>query len=87
MGPVRRHPLRGPLLRRDPGRSAQLSGTAVLEAGPGSDGSAARITADGEANVSIPFVAKKVESLVVENLQELMESEREFTLQWIAEHP
>lgn len=69
------------------GVPAQLSGTAVLEAGPGSDGSAARITADGEANVSIPFVAKKVESLVVENLQELMESEREFTLQWIAEHP
>ncbi|MGC5024793.1 DUF2505 domain-containing protein [Tsukamurella sp. DT100] len=65
------------------GVPAQLSGTAVLEAGP--DG--ARITADGEASVSIPFVAKKVESLVVENLQELMESEREFTLQWIAEHP
>ena len=43
--------------------------------------------AAGEASVSIPFVAKKVESLVVENLQELMESEREFTLQWIAEHP
>lgn len=65
------------------GVPAQLSGTAVLEAGP--DG--ARITADGEASVSIPFVAKKVESLVVENLQELMESEREFTLQWIAQHP
>lgn len=65
------------------GVPAHLSGTAVLEAGP--DG--ARITADGEASVSIPFVAKKVESLVVENLQELMESEREFTLQWIAEHP
>ncbi|MCS3778706.1 DUF2505 domain-containing protein [Tsukamurella ocularis] len=65
------------------GVPAQLSGTAVLEAGP--DG--ARITAAGEASVSIPFVAKKVESLVVENLQELMESEREFTLQWIAEHP
>lgn len=65
------------------GVPAQLSGTAVLEAGP----EGARITADGEASVSIPFVAKKVESLVVENLQELMESEREFTLQWIAEHP
>ncbi|BDH59167.1 DUF2505 domain-containing protein [Tsukamurella sp. PLM1] len=65
------------------GVPAQLSGTAVLEAGPGSDGSAARITATGEATVSIPFVANKVEALVVENLQELMESEREFTLQWI----
>ncbi len=66
------------------GVPAQLSGTAVLE--PGADGSSARITAAGEASVSIPFVAKKVESLVVENLQELMESERDFTLQWIAEH-
>lgn len=68
------------------GVPAQLSGTAVLEAAPGSDGSAARITAAGEASVSIPFVASKVEALVIENLQELMESEREFTLQWIAEH-
>ncbi|GAB3129754.1 hypothetical protein GCM10027289_12970 [Tsukamurella serpentis] len=65
------------------GVPAQLSGTAVLEPGP--DG--ARITAAGEATVSIPFVASKVESLVIENLQELMVSEREFTLQWIAEHP
>ncbi|GAA1081178.1 DUF2505 domain-containing protein [Tsukamurella spumae] len=67
------------------GVPAQLSGTTVLEGAPGADGTA-RITADGEASVSIPFVAKKVESLVVENLQELMESERDFTLQWIAAH-
>lgn len=65
------------------GVPAQLSGTAVLESGP----EGARITAAGEASVSIPFVANKVESLVVENLQELMEAERDFTLQWIAEHP
>ncbi|ADG80225.1 hypothetical protein TPAU25S_02735 [Tsukamurella paurometabola] len=69
------------------GVPAHLSGSAVLEAVPGSDGSAARITAAGEASVSIPFVASKVESLVIENLQELMENEREFTLQWIADHP
>lgn len=65
------------------GVPAQLSGTAVLEGG----GEQSRITANGEATVSIPFVASKVESLVIENLQELMESEREFTLQWIAERP
>ncbi|CAM3976678.1 MULTISPECIES: DUF2505 domain-containing protein [Tsukamurella] len=64
------------------GVPAHLSGSAVLEAGP----EGARITARGEAAVSIPFVASKVESLVIENLQELMENEREFTLAWIAQH-
>ncbi|TWS21134.1 DUF2505 domain-containing protein [Tsukamurella asaccharolytica] len=63
------------------GVPAQLSGTSVIEAAP----EGARITGTGEASVSIPFIANKVESLVIENLQELMESEREFTLQWIAE--
>ncbi|MDF0528320.1 DUF2505 domain-containing protein [Tsukamurella sp. 8F] len=65
------------------GAPAQLSGTAVLE--PVTDDSS-RITATGSAEVGIPFVAKKVESLVVENLQELMERERDFTVEWVKAH-
>ncbi|WP_019202140.1 DUF2505 domain-containing protein [Tsukamurella sp. 1534] len=63
------------------GVPAQMSGSATIEAGP----QGSLITARGEATVSIPFVASKVESLVIENLQELMEAERDFTVQWIAE--
>ncbi len=62
------------------GAPAQLRGTAELTAvGP----TACRITAAGTAEVGIPFVAKKIESVVVENLQELMERERDFTVEWL----
>jgi hypothetical protein len=65
------------------GAPAKMSGTTRLT--PEGDG--ARITADGSATVSIPFVASKVENLVIENLQELMERERDFTVDWVAANP
>ncbi|GAA4387569.1 DUF2505 domain-containing protein [Tsukamurella soli] len=72
----------GSFSARIEGAPAQLSGTAVLD----TVGDGARITASGTAQVGIPFVAGKVESLVVENLQELMESERDFTVEWVHAH-
>lgn len=65
------------------GAPAKMNGTTELTP----EGTGSRVTADGSAAVAIPFVAKKVESLVIENLQELMEEERDFTVKWIAANP
>jgi hypothetical protein len=42
---------------------------------------------DGSAEVPVPFVAGKIESVVNEQVGALLDAEDEFTRRWMAEHP
>jgi hypothetical protein len=64
------------------GLPGKLTGTQALRDVEG--GSQSSI--DGKAEVPVPFVAGKIETVVNEQVGGLLESETEFTRRWIAEH-
>ena len=86
---IHRHESWGPLL--DEGASgtftasvdgvpAKLHGTLTLQ--PDGDGSIVYL--NGEVEVHVPFFGGKIESMIVDQVVELLEAEQRFTAGWIA---
>ncbi len=61
------------------GAPGTITGTMHLEPDPAGCILGARLTAD----VGLPLIGAKVEKLITENIAALMESEYQFTLQWL----
>ena len=61
------------------GAPGPITGTMRLEPDPAGCILGARLTAD----VGLPLIGAKVEKLITDNIAALMESEYQFTLQWL----
>jgi hypothetical protein len=61
------------------GAPGTITGTMRLEPDPGGCVLGARLTAD----VGLPLIGAQVEKLITDNIAVLMESEYQFTLQWL----
>lgn len=61
------------------GAPGTITGTMSLEPDPGGCVLGARLTAD----VGLPLIGAQVEKLITDNIAALMESEYQFTLQWL----
>lgn len=64
------------------GAPAKVKGIQTLKA----TATGSQVTFDGSAEVSIPFVGGKVESAITENVLQLIDAERDYTIEWINAH-
>ncbi len=64
------------------GAPARVNGTQTLRAAAGGS----QVIFDGSVEVSIPFVGGKVEKAIAENVLQLIDAEREYTIEWISTH-
>lgn len=64
------------------GAPAKVKGIQTLKA----TATGCQVTFDGSAEVSIPFVGGKVESAITENVLQLIDAERDYTIEWINAH-
>lgn len=64
------------------GAPAKVKGIQTLKA----TATGSQVTFAGSAEVSIPFVGGKVESAITENVLQLIDAERDYTIEWINAH-
>ena len=63
------------------GAPAKVAGTLVTSGDPAST------TYRADVDVSVPFVGGKIEKAIIDQLIELLDAEREQTIEWAAAHP
>lgn len=61
------------------GAPAKVKGTQTLKAATGGS----QVAFSGSVEVSIPFVGGKIEKAIAENVLQLMDAERDYTIEWI----
>lgn len=72
----------GTFTARVDGVPAALSGTLTLSA----DGDGSTVGLDGQVDVKMPLIGGKIESVIAEQITELLENEDRFTAGWLASH-
>lgn len=63
------------------GMPGDLTGTLTLAA----DGTGSSVTLDGQVQVGLPLIGGKIESVIAEQITELLNHEDEFTARWLTE--
>ncbi|HEX3792642.1 MAG TPA: DUF2505 domain-containing protein [Pseudonocardiaceae bacterium] len=66
-----------------PGMPGDLSGTQLLR---DLDGGGSELVVDGTVRVSIPLFGGKIEESVTDQISKLLDSEHEFTQEWLGRH-
>lgn len=64
------------------GAPAKVKGIQTLKA----TATGSQVVFEGSAEVSIPFVGGKVENAIIENVLQLLDAERDYTIEWINAH-
>lgn len=64
------------------GAPAKVKGKQTLEA----TATGSQVVFSGSVEVSIPFVGGKIEKAIAENVLQLMDAERDYTIEWINKH-
>ncbi|WP_345350315.1 DUF2505 domain-containing protein [Rhodococcus olei] len=64
------------------GMPGDLTGTLTLTA----EGTGATVALDGQVQVAIPLIGGKIESVIAEQIDDLLTHEDEFTARWLAEN-
>ncbi|MFF0817269.1 DUF2505 domain-containing protein [Rhodococcus sp. NPDC003318] len=64
------------------GMPGELTGTLTLTA----DGSGSTVTLDGQVQVGLPLIGGKIESVIADQITELLDHEDEFTARWLTEN-
>ncbi|TQF68561.1 DUF2505 domain-containing protein [Rhodococcus spelaei] len=81
-GPLDGTSAEGTFTARVDGVPATLSGTMSLAA----DGAGTALTLDGKVEVKLPLIGGKIESVIADQVTELLDNENEFTARWLNEH-
>lgn len=82
VGPLRGDTADGTFDAGVSGAPAKIGGKVILAAA----GDGSKLQVDGSVEVTIPLVGGRVESVIVEQLEQLLDREDDFTQKWIADH-